>query len=458
MGTIGRMAGARKHGVSAWVARALPVTVACAGLLGVGTLDACSSSSHGTHGAATDATAPAETNDSSAPKVDGTSGVDGTMATGDAGDATRPEDSGAPPPQQDSAAPPETGGPSEAGPSDAGDATAKEASVTDAGAASDATDAAVDCVDGGGLPPDLSCTGLYSDWATKTVAPGNVTYTPGYILWSDGAVKTRWISLPAGSQIDTSDMDDWVFPVGTRIWKQFVVGGQLIETRFMWKEGEADWTFADYLWSADLSSAPLLRNGETNVNGTTYEVPALSRCPSCHGGRLDDVLGFDLIGTGVSTAQGLTLAGLVAAGDLTDPPPAVPVVIPEDSTGMAAPALGWLHVNCGVSCHNNDPGSMAYGSHLYMKLLTDQMYPPDGGSGQVSNLDTYTTAVGVLSNLTPNGMHYMRIAPGVSDASLIPLMDLARGADASFAQMPPFVTHIPDTVDVGLVQSWINAL
>jgi hypothetical protein len=40
----------------------------------------------------------------------------------------------------------------------------------------------------------------------------------------------------------------------------------------------------------------------------------------------------------------------------------------------------------------------------------------------------------------------------------MPLMDLARNSDAGFAQMPPFVTHIPDTVDVGLVQSWINAL
>jgi hypothetical protein len=37
-------------------------------------------------------------------------------------------------------------------------------------------------------------------------------------------------------------------------------------------------------------------------------------------------------------------------------------------------------------------------------------------------------------------------------------MDLARGADAGFKRMPPFVSHIPDTADVMQVQAWVNAL
>jgi hypothetical protein len=38
-------------------------------------------------------------------------------------------------------------------------------------------------------------------------------------------------------------------------------------------------------------------------------------------------------------------------------------------------------------------------------------------------------------------------------------MDLARAPDAGgFKPMPPIVSHIPDTTDVGLEQGWINAL
>jgi hypothetical protein len=254
-----------------------------------------------------------------------------------------------------------------------------------------------------------------------------------------------------------------VFPVGTKIWKQFALNGQLIETRLLWKQPsdsysiQNGWVAVTYRWAADLSSAPLLLGGETNVNGTTYEIPATYRCINCHGGRQDMVLGFDLIGTGTSMAQGLTLPMLVSGGLVTHPPPASPVVIPNDSTGLAVPALGWLHVNCGVTCHNADPNAMALQTHLYLKLLSAQLYP-EGGAAEVANLDTYTTSVNVMSTLTPNGHSYPRIDPGDAGASLLPLMDLSRGADAAFSPMPPIVSHIPDTTDVQAVQNWINAL
>ena len=310
-----------------------------------------------------------------------------------------------------------------------------------------------------GLPESLACTTLYSDWSSKTVAPVNVAYTPGYVLWSDGAVKSRWIALPAGATIDTSDMDNWVFPVGTKIWKQFVVGGTLVETRLMWKTDATDWTYGVYRWSSDGSTATLLlTTGATNVNGTTYEIPSVEQCPKCHGGRPDAVMGFDLVGLGVASAQGLTLSELVTQGLLTQAPPATTVAIPEDSTQKAAAALGWLHVNCGVSCHNANSNADASQTHLYLKLLADQMYPPEGGPADVSTLDSYTTSVNVMSNLTPNGMHYPRILPGNASQSLMPLMDLARDIDAGFKPMPPLVSHVPDTVDVQAEQDWINAL
>ena len=331
----------------------------------------------------------------------------------------------------------------------------------DAGADADATTAedggadggVVDCSDAGATPNDLACTGLYSDWATKTIAPDAVAYTPGLVFWSDGAVKTRWLSLPAGSKIDTSDMDNWVFPVGTKVWKQFALAGQIVETRLISK-GDSGWNYVDYRWSADQSTATLFEDGETNVNGTTYEIPSTLVCAQCHGGRADAVLGIDLLGLGVPGAQGITLASLAAQGTFTTPPPATSVAVPEDATKKAAAALGWLHVNCGSSCHN--PLGRATATQLYMKLLAGELYPADGGTARVDALDTYTSAVNVVGKVMPGGATRMRIAPGDAAHSLVPLMALSR--DGGLLPMPPLVSHIPDTTGEAAVSAWINAL
>jgi hypothetical protein len=47
-------------------------------------------------------------------------------------------------------------------------------------------------------PAALSQTGLYADIASDTMAPGVVPFTPQFELWSDGAVKRRWMQLPPG--------------------------------------------------------------------------------------------------------------------------------------------------------------------------------------------------------------------------------------------------------------------
>jgi hypothetical protein len=312
------------------------------------------------------------------------------------------------------------------------------------------------CAIDGDIPDDLACTGLYSDWTAKTIASDVVAYTPGLVFWSDGAVKSRWLYLPPGTTIDTTDMDNWVFPVGTKVWKQFALNGQIVETRLIWKTSGSLWRYLDYLWSPDGSSARRFDDGETNVNGTTYEIPSTSVCQQCHMGRADVVLGIDLLGTGISAAQGVTLAGLVDAGRLTQPPAQTTIAIPEDTTQKAAAALGWLHVNCGSSCHNGRGHAAA--THLYLKLLADQLVTPDGGPGVVDALDTYTTAVNVTATLKPNGVAYEYIVPGDAAHSLLPLMALSRDADSGFPQMPPIVSHIPDTAGEAPVSAWINAL
>ena len=107
-------------------------------------------------------------------------------------------------------------------------------------------------------PPDLRDTGLYADFETLQIDARHLAFSPQYPLWTDGATKRRWISLPPGSAIDASDPDAWVFPAGTRLWKEFSFEGKRVETRFMERQADGQWLYAAYAWSADGSSAQLV--------------------------------------------------------------------------------------------------------------------------------------------------------------------------------------------------------
>src|SRR5207237_7469634 len=98
----------------------------------------------------------------------------------------------------------------------------------DAAPADSAVDAAAPCLrwnPDGGSPSHLSETCLYTDIATKTLASDLIEFSPAYFLWSDGATKRRWVRLPPGERVDTSDMDHWQFPVGTQFFKEFALDG-----------------------------------------------------------------------------------------------------------------------------------------------------------------------------------------------------------------------------------------
>ena len=85
-------------------------------------------------------------------------------------------------------------------------------------------------------PPDytaLAQTGLYPSSSGLGVSDVARAFAPAFALWSDGANKSRWIELPEGERIDTRDMDRWLFPVGTRVWKEFALGGVRLETRLI---------------------------------------------------------------------------------------------------------------------------------------------------------------------------------------------------------------------------------
>lgn len=205
------------------------------------------------------------------------------------------------------------------------------------------------------LPTKLSSTGLYSDVASETLADGVMPYAPQFELWSDGAVKRRWLWLPPGTSIDTSELDDWRFPRGTKVWKEFVRDGVRIETRLIQKigdgDGREDWANLAYLWKHDRSDAVAVVEGVIDANGTSHNVPAAVECQGCHGGRKSWLLGVSAVQLAREAPTGMIgLAELGLAGWLSDPP-SEPISVPGNDTERAA--LGYLHANCG-NCHNSN--------------------------------------------------------------------------------------------------------
>jgi len=290
----------------------------------------------------------------------------------------------------------------------------------------------------------LSETGLYSDFAARTLAPGVRPFRPTHFLWSDGSEKERWIRLPEGTQVDSSDMDHWRLPIGTQVFKQFSLGGVRLETRLIQRYGPEpeDFWMGAFVWLADGSDAVLAADGAQNVLGTPHDVPNVNQCLACHQGEPGRLLGFSAVQLS-GEREGVTLASLIREGLLNAPPPAgTSYAAPGDATTAAA--LGYIHANCG-HCHNpNGPGFLA--NDMQLRLSVDARTPEE--------TSVYRTAVGQPLSASPGSRFVFRIRPGFPEESAIWHRMMVRDV----TQMPPIATEFPDPQGLEMVASWILSL
>jgi hypothetical protein len=283
------------------------------------------------------------------------------------------------------------------------------------------------------LPARLSQTGLYADIVTKTIAAGFVEFTPNHVLWSDGADKLRWFRLPPGTTIDSSDMDRWRFPVGTKLFKEFARDGKRLETRLVWRVAdtgnrEADTLVGSYVWNDSESDALFVKDGALDIRGTQHDAPSAADCWRCHIGEPGSVLGLSAL-----------QIGDVSSLPLSHPPPR--------TTPFAAPnaALGYLHANCG-HCHNPSGGAWS-DSSMMLRLDVAERDARDNAVVQ--------TTVGVpLEQWIGRGFDD-RIVAGDPEASAVFFRTTQRARNV---QMPPIATEVVDDAGSALVRAWIEAL
>ena len=308
-------------------------------------------------------------------------------------------------------------------------------------------------------PPTLQETGLYTDPNTLQVDPAHLAFAPQYPLWSDGAAKRRWISLPPGTAIDGSDPEAWIFPVGTRFWKEFSFNGERVETRYLERRADGQWLYAAYAWSADGREAQLVpaqgkRGAYALTGGRSHTIPGVADCKACHQGGPSEVLGFGTLqlsperDAGAPHAEvrpdpGVDLRFLVETGLLVGLPKALldapPRIVAATATERAA--LGYMHGNCG-HCHNERGSLQNIGLLLRHSVST---------AGEPAIATTVGQPVKKPApGQSPDAV--LRVAPGHPERSGLMQRVSSR---YSALQMPPLGTELIDDEAVRLLYRWI---
>jgi glucose/arabinose dehydrogenase len=289
------------------------------------------------------------------------------------------------------------------------------------------------------MPKFLSRTGFYPSFPALTPLSRAIPFTPQFALWSDGADKRRFLVLPPGTSIDTSDPERWVFPVGTLVVKHFGYtrksgARREIETRVLQK-GPEGWRFGTYVWNEQQTEATLsdgrpvdvqVSNVRAAVPATfTYEIPGGSQCRTCHARQADVVIGFEPVQLGTSAVRALEDAGV-----LSRPLDAAwPTIAGAD--WLEAGARGYLHANC-AHCHSAEGG-----------LATTLGF-------SLEHRET-PSVIGLASRRGRGTL----IEPGDPARSALLLM-LAGSPD--LPRMPPLGPHVVDLQSVALVSEWIREL
>jgi len=223
------------------------------------------------------------------------------------------------------------------------------------------------------FPRKLSETGCFDSADITQPAKGLIPYNVNTRLWSDGLGKNRWMALPDGETITIdSDGNNWVFPIGSVLVKEFRFGEKRVETRLLMRHGDGAWTGYSYEWNEEQTNAILLDGAKSKlVNSHVWDFPSRTQCMRCHTKAANFVLGPETVGlNGLFTysESGETanqIATLDHIGLFTSPlPPGGPdtmdtvVNYSDPSQTSEVHARSYLHANCS-NCHQPDATGLA---------------------------------------------------------------------------------------------------
>ncbi|HUC85478.1 MAG TPA: PQQ-dependent sugar dehydrogenase [Candidatus Acidoferrales bacterium] len=317
------------------------------------------------------------------------------------------------------------------------------------------------------LPPLLSKTGLFRSLKDLQPADFLIPYAVNSPLWSDGAVKTRWFTVPAGSKIGFSAGGEWSFPAGSVFVKNFSLPVddtdsmrlRRLETRLLVRDTNGYVYGATYKWRPDDSDAELVTNGLTEdivihtAGGQRTQhwfYPGRQDCLTCHSTASGGVLGVktrQLNGdfaypNGVTANQLRTLGHLgifdaaFDGGKISQYPRLTSITNAHADLGLRV--RSYLDANCSM-CHR--PGS--------------------AGAFFDARFDTPPGKQNIINGPVANQLGILGANPGakvVAPADLKRSLLYYRISILGENQMPPLARNVVDTNAVAAVGQWIMSL
>ncbi|OQW61608.1 MAG: hypothetical protein A4S17_09420 [Proteobacteria bacterium HN_bin10] len=253
-------------------------------------------------------------------------------------------------------------------------------------------------------PPEyLSDYRFFRDAGARQPNAGVTPYDLNTPLYSDGALKFRYVFVPPGTQAQYRDEGVFEFPVGTVLIKTFAFAADMrrpdenvrfLETRLLIRRADG-WVAYPYVWNEEQTEARLSPIGaDLSVNfideqgeaiALDWAVPNRNQCKACHdlAGEITPIgpsarnlntarhpeLNFEeepneVMPIGVSIIQLHRWQALGILDRVPDDAPTALNAFDPASGSLEARARAYLDVNC-AHCHN--PQGPAHTSGLDLR-------------------------------------------------------------------------------------------
>lgn len=313
------------------------------------------------------------------------------------------------------------------------------------------------------LPKLLSQTGAFADLPTLQPADALIPYSVNSPLWSDGAVKSRWLALPANAKIHFAAKGEWTFPSGTVFVKDFQLPVddtnpkllRRLETRLLVCDTNGGVYGASYKWRADNSDADLVNAGTneditiTTATGTRTQrwfYPGRQDCLTCHTPQSGGVLGTNTrqLNGDFKYPTGLTDNQLRAWNHLG-----------LFDTKLSDTAISRFARLVNVT---NVTAPLELRVRSYLDANCAQCHRPGGvGAFFDARFDTPLKLQNLINGPVANQLGISGakvIVPGDTNKSIL----FRRVTLVGENQMPPLAKNIVDDKAVSIVAQWINSL
>ena len=310
----------------------------------------------------------------------------------------------------------------------------------------------------GTTPPALlSQTGCFEPGKPGQPIAAFFQYEVNSPLWSDGAVKSRFLMVPAGMTINVKDCDQdptlclpigqggapedeghFDLPIDSILIKNFRLQDKLIETRLLIRMSASLWTRYSYEWNEEATEANLLSDSKDRTVGTqVWHYPSQQECIQCHTAAAGRSLGLTTRQLDRVTSDGNQLDRMVAMGLLPTRPKALaPYPDPRKPGPVEDRARAYLQTNCSF-CHR-PAGPFSDMDMRYVTALIDM------------NLCGVPTVRGAIDPNVP----LTRLVPGEPTASAVSV----RMHNRSGYAMPKLGSNLVDPEGMAVVDQWIREI